>query len=136
MSRMFPVLKFPLLLSGVILILVALVTHARAAPRKPEQLPKATAWSHDERMRLYSWMIINDNFHECDRVLDVVEKSDGSVLATCSVYAVEGKFVKVRRYRVDQLSLKPGFNERWFRMAPVAALDADVASLKDISQRR
>ena len=141
MSSMPSVLKLPLLLSGAILVLLSLAAHARAAPRKSEILPDtnhppaATAWSHDERMRLYSWVIINDNLRECNRVLDVVEKNDGSVLATCSAYAVEGGVVKVRRYRVDQLPLKPGFSERWFNIAPVRAPDAGVAS-KSTTQRR
>lgn len=142
MSRMPSVLKLPLLLSGAILVILSLAAHARAAPRKSEILPDtshpptATAWSHDERMRLYSWVIINDNLRECNRVLDVVEKNDGSVLATCSAYSVEGEVVKVRRYRVDKLPLKPGFSERWFNIAPVRAPDATDAASKSTTQRR
>lgn len=96
--------------------------------------PAVTAWNHAELMRLYSWVIINDSEHECNRVLDVLERSDGGVLATCSAYEQTGKAQKILRYRVDQLPLKPGFAEHWFRVTPVRM--ANVPDAPAIKRRR
>ena len=61
MSRITSVLKFPLVLSGAILILLALAS--RSSPRKKDRLleierpSKAIAWGHENRMRLYTLAI-------------------------------------------------------------------------------
>ena len=125
-----------LLLSSLVL---ATAAHAQAAPQPSDMIPETgkpaavNAWSHNELMRLYSWVIINESEHECNRVLNVQERNDGGVLATCSSYAPAGKML---RYRVDQLPLKPGFAERWFRVTPVRASNVPDAPTKHVQRRR
>ena len=136
MDRSLFATKLAFLLSTLVL---AMAAHAQAAPQPSDMIPETgkpvavNAWSHNELMRLYSWVIINESEHECNRVLDVQERSDGGVLATCSAYAPAGKML---RYRVDQLPLKPGFAERWFRVTPVRAANAPDAPTNPVKRRR
>lgn len=96
------------------LFLFTMLAAASTASFAERSFERSEVWAHQERMRLYAWVIVQDNKLPCDRVLAVQERRDGSVHAACSVPRGH-----VQRYRIDTLPLKKDFADRWQRIAEV-----------------
>ncbi len=96
------------------LFLFTILAAASTASLAERSFEHSEVWTHEERMRLYAWVIVQDNNLPCDRVLLVQERRDGSVHGTCAV--VQGN-TRVQRYRIDTLPLKKDFSDRWKRIA-------------------
>lgn len=96
------------------LVVFTLFAAASTASLAQRSFERSEAWSHEARMRLYAWVIVQDNGLVCERILSVQERRNGSVHAVCA--ATQGH---TQRYRIDTLPLKKNFAQRWQRIAEV-----------------
>lgn len=96
------------------LVLFTVLAAASTGSWAERSFERSEAWAHEERMRLYSWVIVQDNGLPCERVVSVHERRDGSVHAVCAVPRGPAQ-----RYRIDTLPLKKDFAARWQRIAEV-----------------
>ncbi len=96
------------------LVVFTLFAAASTASLAERSFERSEAWSHEARMRLYTWIIVQDNGLACERVLSVQERRDGSVHAVCAAPQDA-----TQRYRIDTLPLKKDFAQRWQRIAEV-----------------